>query len=49
MAGPACDFEEKPSNPNAPKKASARSGHVNSFVSKGKGKKKKGRRKHAGK
>jgi hypothetical protein len=40
MAKPAVDYDDMPSHPMAPKKASAHSGHVNSFVSKGKGKKK---------
>jgi hypothetical protein len=44
MAKPATDYEDLPTHPGAPKKASAHSGHVNSFVSKGKGKKKSKKR-----
>lgn len=51
MAGKACDYEDMPTHPGAPKtvarKASARGGH-NSFVKGGKGKK-KGRKKRIAK
>lgn len=51
MAKEAVDCEDMPTHPNAPKRASARSGHVNSFVSGGgkKGKGKKSRKKHVAK
>jgi hypothetical protein len=45
MAKPASDYKDMPSNPEAPKKATSHRATTNSFVAKGKGKK-KSRKKH---